>query len=125
MKAEYLHRFSLKKWLQIILVTVVVVLLTFEIRLFFHDYLGNHFPLIFFIFTTSILAYFFGARLGIIALSVSAVAAYYFFVKPYNSFQLGEISDLIYLIVKYILGVIVILLISWLKFDSKHFLDHH
>ena len=114
-----------KNWMVVSLVTLTVVLATLEIRLLFQEVLGEHLPLIFFIISSSILCVFYGTRAGIISLSISVLLAYYFFTQPYYSFEIRDISDIAYLTIKYILGLVIILFINWIKNQSKHFLDYH
>lgn len=114
-----------KNWMVVSLVTLTVILATLGIRLLFQETLGDHLPLIFFIISSTILSLFYGARAGIISLSISVVLAYYFFTQPYHSFEIRDIPDIAYLSIKYILGLIIILFINWVKNQSKHFLDHH
>ena len=114
-----------KNWMVVSLVTLTVILATLGIRLLFQEVLGDHLPLIFFILSSSILSIFYGTRAGIASLSISVVLACYFFTQPYYSLEIRDISDIIYLSIKYILGVVIILIINWVKNQSRHFLDHH
>lgn len=125
MKLYHSDKTLTKNWMVVSLVTLTVILATLTIRLLFQGALEDHLPLIFFIISSSILSFFYGTKAGIISLSISVLLAYYFFTHPYYSFEIRDISDIAYLSIKYILGLVVILVINWVKNQSRCFLDHH
>lgn len=64
-------------------------------------------------------------RVGLAALSGSLVTTNYFFIPPYQSFEIANIKVIPFLLGSYIFGVIILFLILWIKKDAKSFTEHH
>jgi K+-sensing histidine kinase KdpD len=72
-------------------------------------------PVLFFIFSTTLIAYRLGWKPAAISSSLGIALAYFFFIPPFNSFDLPSTSDLVNLIVYVILFVTIIFLIERLQ----------
>lgn len=125
MGLEHLTTLAPMRWWQSIPISATFMFVIFQIRLGLHSFLEDKFPLAFFILGSIVIAIFFGIRIGLAMLTASLAIAYYFFILPYYSFNIATPSQLIYLIVNYILGTALLLIISWIQNDSHSFVDHH
>lgn len=73
---------------------VLALALAFVIRLALHPYLDDGLPTLAFTIATIIVAYRYGYLWGMGTLIVGFVIATYFFIKPYNSFEMPSELDL-------------------------------
>ena len=87
----------------------------FFVRYELHPFMQAQLPVLFFIFSTTLIAY----KLGWWPASFSSILgiglAYFFFIPPFNSFELPSTSDLVNLAVYVILFVTIIFLIERLQ----------
>lgn len=90
-------------------------LLAFFMRYEFHPLMQNQFPVIFFIFNTTIISYKLGWKPAAVSAVLGMTSAYYFFIPPFNSFALVNELDLLNLSIYAILFVTVIFLIEKLQ----------
>ena len=67
--------------------------LAFIVRYQIHPYLGPNLPVLFFLFNVLVSAYKFGWKPASISAIASIILAYYFFIPPYNSFDLENPID--------------------------------
>lgn len=125
MRLEHLTALAPMKWWQSIPISASFIFFIFQIRLSLHPFLEDKFPLAFFIIGSMVIAIFFGIRIGLSMLTASLAIAYYYFIPPYYSFSIATTSQFFYLILNYILGIALILLISWIKNDGNSFADQH
>jgi K+-sensing histidine kinase KdpD len=87
----------------------------FFMRYEFHSLMQAQFPILFFLFNTTLIAYKFGWKPATISAIIGMVLAYYFFIPPFNSFQLPTILDVLNLFIYSILFVTIIYLIEKLQ----------
>lgn len=69
------------------------VVIAFFLRHQFHPILQSSFPIIFFIFNTTLISFRFGLGPAIFTILLSIPLAYYFFIPPYGSFDLDTRMD--------------------------------
>ena len=90
-------------------------LAAFFMRYQFHPLMQVQFPILFFLFNTTLIAYKFGWKPATISAMLGMTLAYYFFIPPFNSFQLPTILDFMNLCIYTILFVTIIYLIEKLQ----------
>ena len=90
-------------------------LAAFFVRYQFHPFMQAQFPVLFFIFNTTLISYKFGWKPATISAIIGMLLAYYFFVPPFNSFELPTMLDVLYLIIYSVLFFTVIYLIEKLQ----------
>ena len=89
--------------------------IAFFIRYQFHPFLQNNFPILFFLFNTLLIAFKFGYRPAIFSAILGVALAYYFFIPPYNSFDLDNPQDFLNIVIYSLLFAIAIYLIEKLQ----------
>jgi len=87
----------------------------FFMRYEFHPFMQSQFPVIFFLFNTTLISYKFGWKPGLISAILGITLAYYFFTPPFNSFELPNPNDLFNLAIYSIIFFTVIYLIEKLQ----------
>lgn len=99
------------KWLAVIAAFIAA----FAIQLIFHEYLGPHYPLLFFTLATLIVHFFFGLLPAVALALVSLPTGIYFFVPPYLSFSFPDTDDAF--TISYYVGstVLFMVLIQYLR----------
>ena len=90
-------------------------LAAFFMRYQFHPILKTQFPTLFFLFNTILCAYKFGWKPALLTTILGMGLAYYFFIPPFNSFELPTAFDLLNLLIYSILFFTVIYLIERLQ----------
>jgi K+-sensing histidine kinase KdpD len=90
-------------------------LAAFFMRYQFHPLMQAQLPILFFLFNTTLISYKFGWKPATISAIIGMVLAYYFFVPPFNSFELPTMLDVLYLIIYSVLFFTVIYLIEKLQ----------
>jgi K+-sensing histidine kinase KdpD len=90
-------------------------LAAFFMRYQFHPLMQAQFPILFFLFNTVLIAYRFGWKPATMSAIIGMALAYYFFIPPFNSFQLPTILDLLNSIIYSTLFFWVIYLIEKLQ----------
>lgn len=74
--------------------SVLAVALAFLIRFALHTYLDDGIPTFTFVIATIFIASRYGWRYGMLTLVTGFIIATYFFIKPYNTFDLPSEEDL-------------------------------
>ncbi|QWD67140.1 DUF4118 domain-containing protein [Polynucleobacter sp. MWH-Aus1W21] len=90
-------------------------LAAFFLRYQFHPLMQSQFPILFFLFNTTLVSYKFGWKPATITAIIGMTLAYYFFIPPFNSFELPTILDALNLFIFSILFVTIIYLIEKLQ----------
>lgn len=93
---------------------ILAVAIAFYVRLGFHPLLQSSFPVLFFIISTTIISYRFGIGPALLTIILSLPLAYYFFIPPFNSFEI-EVFDLIGLTIYGFLFFLIVFLIEKLQ----------
>jgi K+-sensing histidine kinase KdpD len=73
------------------------------------------FPVLFFIFNTTIISYKLGWKPATMSAIIGIILAYYFFIPPFNSFELPTMFDVLNLFIYSLLFFTVIYLIEKLQ----------
>ena len=94
---------------------LVGVGIAFFLRYQFHPILQSSFPIIFFIFNTILISFRFGRGPAIFTVLLSIPLAYYFFIPPYESFDLETPMDAFAILIYLILFGVIIWLIEKLQ----------
>lgn len=102
-----------------------LIALAFLIRLELAPVLADRVPLALFILNSLILTQIIGLLSGFSSLLIGAVLSYYFFVPPYSSFLLPDTFHLIYFCFKFVVGSMLILLVTWIKNQLFEIHEHH
>ena len=87
----------------------------FFMRYQFHPLMQAQFPILFFLFNTTIFAYKFGWKPATMTAIIGMTLAYYFFIPPFNSFELPTMLDILNLFIYLVLFFTVIYLIEKLQ----------
>lgn len=93
---------------------ILAVVIAFYIRLGLQPVLQASFPVLFFIISTTIVSYKFGFGPALLTIVLSLPLAYYFFIPPFNSFEI-ELFDLIGLTIYGFLFFLIVFLIEKLQ----------
>lgn len=87
----------------------------FFVRYELHPIMQSQFPVLFFLFNTTLIAYKLGFKPASISAFIGILLAYYFFIPPFNSFELPTTIDLINLVIYLIMFFTIIYLIEKLQ----------
>jgi K+-sensing histidine kinase KdpD len=90
-------------------------LAAFFVRYQFHPVMQTQFPILFFLFNTTLIVYKVGWKPATMSAIIGLLLAYYFFIPPFSSFEIPTIFDLLNLLVYSILFITVIYLIEKLQ----------
>ena len=90
-------------------------LAAFFMRYQFHPLMQAQFPVLFFIFNTTIISYKLGWKPATMSAIIGMTLAYYFFIPPFNSFELPTMLDVLNLFIYSLLFFTVIYLIEKLQ----------
>ena len=90
-------------------------LAAFFMRYQFHPLMQAQFPILFFLFNTTLIAYKFGWKPASMSAIIGMILAYYFFIPPFNSFELPTLLDILNLSIYSLLFFTVIYLIEKLQ----------
>ena len=90
-------------------------LAAFFMRYQFHPLMQAQFPILFFLFNTTLISYKFGWKPATMSAIIGMVLAYYFFIPPFNSFELPTLLDTLNLNIYLLLFFTVIYLIEKLQ----------
>ena len=90
-------------------------LAAFFMRYQFHPLMQAQFPVLFFLFNTTLISYKFGWKPATMSAIIGMALAYYFFIPPFNSFELPTILDVLNLFIYSVLFFTVIYLIEKLQ----------
>jgi len=100
---------------RVYLFALLGTLAAFLIRYELHPVLQAQFPILFFVFNSTLIAYKFGWKPAVISALTGMLFAYYFFIPPFNSFELPTIFDLLNLMIFSSLFIMIIYLIEKLQ----------
>lgn len=87
----------------------------FFMRYQFHPLMQAQFPVLFFIFNTTIISYKMGWKPAFMSAIIGMTLAYYFFIPPFNSFEVVTNLDILNLCIYLILFFTIIYLIEKLQ----------
>ena len=87
----------------------------FFVRYELHPLMQAQLPVLFFIFSSTLIAYKLGWKPAALSSALALTSAYFFFIPPFNSFEIPSSADLVNLIVYIILFVTVLYLIEKLQ----------
>lgn len=90
----------------------------FFMRYKLHPFFQSQFPVAIFLINTMLISYKFGWRPGLLSAFVGEVLALYFFIPPFNSFELITRFDLANLVIYGALFSLIIYLIEKLQRES-------
>ena len=90
-------------------------LIAFLLRYLLHPLLENQFPTLFFLFNTIFISYKFGWKPALMSAILGVIIAFYFFIPPYNSFELPTKKDGLNLLFFSLLFITIIFLIEKLQ----------
>ncbi|MBU3581362.1 DUF4118 domain-containing protein [Polynucleobacter sp. AP-Capit-er-40B-B4] len=90
-------------------------LAAFFMRYQFHPLMQAQFPILFFLFNTTLIVYKFGWKPASMSAIIGMILAYYFFIPPFNSFELPSLLDILNLSIYSLLFITVIYLIEKLQ----------
>lgn len=90
-------------------------LAAFFMRYQFHPLMQSQFPVLFFLFNTTLISYKYGWKPAAMSGIIGMVLAYYFFIPPFNSFESPSMLDVVNLFIYLILFVTIIYLIEKLQ----------
>ena len=90
-------------------------LAAFFMRYQFHPLMQAQFPILFFLFNTTLIAYKYGWKPATLSAIIGMILAYYFFIPPFNSFELPTLLDILNLSIYSLLFFTVIYLIEKLQ----------
>ena len=87
----------------------------FFMRYQLHPLMQAQFPVLFFIFNTTIISYKFGWKPASMSAIIGMGLAYYFFIPPFNSFEVPTMLDALNLFIYSLLFITIIYLIEKLQ----------
>jgi K+-sensing histidine kinase KdpD len=87
----------------------------FFVRYELHPIMQAQLPVLFFIFSTIFISYKLGWKPAVLSSILGITLAYYFFIPPFNSFELPSNGDIINLIIYTALFLTIIYLIERLQ----------
>ena len=87
----------------------------FFVRYELHPIMNSQFPILFFVFNSTLIAYKLGWKPACLSAILGLSLAYYFFIPPYNSLELPSALDLLNLAIYSILFFTTIYLIEKLQ----------
>jgi K+-sensing histidine kinase KdpD len=87
----------------------------FFMRYQFHPLMQAQFPILFFLFNTTLISYKFGWKPATMTAVIGMGLAYYFFIPPFNSFEIPSMLDMLNLSIYSVLFFTVIYLIEKLQ----------
>ena len=90
-------------------------LAAFFMRYQFHPLMQSQFPVLFFLFNSTLISYKYGWKPAAMSAIIGMVLAYYFFIPPFNSFESPSMLDVVNLFIYLILFVMIIYLIEKLQ----------
>lgn len=85
------------------------------IRYELHPYLQSSLPIIFFILNTIFIAYKFGFKPAFLTIVLSIPLGYYFFVPPFNSFEVNDPIDMLTILIYFLFFMVTALIIENLQ----------
>lgn len=90
-------------------------LAAFFMRYEFHPILQSQLPVLFFLFNTTVIVYKFGWRPATLSALIGMPLAYYYFIPPFNSFELPTTVDALNVLIFSALFILIIYFIEKLQ----------
>jgi K+-sensing histidine kinase KdpD len=100
---------------QSVVYSLLLLGMAFITRILLHSYIEPYAPFHFFIVACLFIAYFFGYKLALIGVFISALVGNYFFIKPYVQFGPISTTDLIQFFTFALVAVVAIYVIEQLQ----------
>lgn len=97
------------------LYAVLGVFISFCIRYSLQDFLQDGMPLTFFIVNTILISLFYGMWPGLLSVILAAPIAFFFFVPPFNSYELPTLHDAFVYVSYIFIDLTAIAVIEWLQ----------
>ena len=97
------------------LIAILGVGVAWFIRFQLHPVLKSNLPILFFIVNTIYVTYKFGYRPAILTVLISIPLGYYFFVPPFNSFEINDPMDMLTVVVYLLFFMITVFIIEKLQ----------
>jgi K+-sensing histidine kinase KdpD len=110
---------NVRKWSQhgpeCYLYSILGVVFAFYIRYLLHPFLQSEFPMLFFIANIIVIGMFFGYAASAFSALLSFPIAFYFFVPPFDSFDMPTLHDTFIFGTSVVLCGVVVGFIEWLQ----------
>ena len=110
---------NVKRWsppgLQGYAFAVLGVFIAFCVRFSLHTFLQANLPMTFFIVTTIIIALIYGYKPSLLTIALSIPLAFYYFVPPFDSYELPTPQDGFVFISYILIACIAVGIIEWLQ----------
>jgi len=91
------------------------VFVAFSIRYSLHTFLQGNIPMTFFILNTIVIALFFGFIPSILTIVLSIPLAFFFFVPPFDSFDMPTPQDSFVFLSYILIACIAVAIVEWLQ----------
>jgi len=91
------------------------VFIAFAIRYTLHPFLEGNLPMTFFILNTIIIALFYGFRPSLLTIAISIPLAFFFFVPPFDSFEIPTAQDSFVFCSYILIAFIAVAIVEWLQ----------
>jgi K+-sensing histidine kinase KdpD len=91
------------------------VFIAFAIRYTLHPFLQSNLPMTFFILNTIAIALFYGFRPSLLTIVTSIPLAFFFFVPPFDSFDIPTAQDSFVFISYILIAFIAVAIVEWLQ----------
>lgn len=91
------------------------VCIAFAIRYTLHPFLQNNLPMTFFILNTIIIAFFYGYSPSFLTIYISIPLAFFFFVPPFDSFDVPTAQDSFVFISYILIALIAVAIVEMLQ----------
>jgi K+-sensing histidine kinase KdpD len=91
------------------------VFVAFSIRFSLHTFLQGNIPMTFFILNTILIALFFGYLPSLLTMVLSVPLAFFFFVPPFDSFDLPTPQDSFVFLSYVLIAMIAVGIVEWLQ----------
>jgi hypothetical protein len=91
------------------------VFVAFSIRYTLHPFLQSSIPMTFFILNTIITALFYGAVPSLLTILLSIPLAFFFFVPPFDSFDMPTPQDSFVFLSYILIAIIAVGIVEWLQ----------
>jgi K+-sensing histidine kinase KdpD len=91
------------------------VFVAFSIRYSLHGFLQGNIPMTFFILNTIVIALFYGYVPSLLTIALSIPLAFFFFVPPFDSFDMPTPQDIFVFISYILIAFIAVAVVEWLQ----------
>jgi len=91
------------------------ICVSFAIRYSLHPFLQGNLPMTFFILNTIIIALFYGFRPSLLTIAISIPLAFFFFVPPFDSFDMPTAQDSFVFGSYILIAFIAVGIVEWLQ----------